>query len=65
MILYDTLIFELTYDTTLSIIRVKSTGEDLALLSLCDHIIITHGTFSSWAALLSPGDQSLMLVLDQ
>ena len=32
-----------------------STGEDLALLSLCDHVIMTRGTFSMWSALLAGG----------
>ena len=32
-----------------------STGDDLALLSLCDHTIMTRGTFSTWAAMLAGG----------
>ena len=30
-----------------------ATGEDLALLSLTDHVITTRGTFSKWAAQLA------------
>ena len=33
----------------------QATGEDLALLSLCDDIITTRGTFSQWAARLAGG----------
>ena len=32
-----------------------SAGVDLALLSLCDHVIFSHGTFGMWGALLSGG----------
>ena len=32
-----------------------STGDDLALLSLCHHTIMTRGTFSTWAAMLAGG----------
>lgn len=32
-----------------------STGEDLSLLSLCDHTIMTRGTYSFWAAKLAGG----------
>lgn len=34
---------------------IEATGEDLALLSLCDHMIITRGTYSKWAARLAGG----------
>ena len=30
-----------------------ATGDDLALLSLTDHVITTRGTFSKWAAQLA------------
>ena len=33
--------------------KIQATGEDLALLSLCDHMIMTRGTFSMWAARMS------------
>ena len=42
--------------------RIEATGEDLALLSMSDHVIITHGTFSSWAALLSQGKNTIKLI---
>ena len=35
--------------------RVIATGEDLALLSLCNHTIMTRGTFSFWASKLAGG----------
>ena len=33
----------------------QATGEDLALLALCDDVITTRGTFSLWAARLAAG----------
>ena len=33
--------------------KSESVGVDLALLTLCDHVIISHGTFGLWAAFLS------------
>lgn len=33
----------------------EATGEDLALLSLCQHTLMTRGTFSHWATLLAGG----------
>ena len=35
--------------------KLVSTGEDLALLSLCTHMITTRGTFSLWSARLTRG----------
>merc|ERR1712080_694044 len=32
-----------------------ATGEDLALMSLCNHTIISRGTYSFWSAMLSGG----------
>ena len=29
------------------------TGIDLALLSMCDHVIVSHGTYGIWAAFLA------------
>ena len=31
-------------------------GYDLALLSLCNHTILSYGTFSYWAGVLAGGD---------
>ena len=31
----------------------ESMGVDLAILSLCDHVIMTHGTFGLWSTFLS------------
>ena len=28
-------------------------GTDLALLTMCDHVIISHGTYGMWAAFLA------------
>ena len=36
-----------------SLLPEKAAGEDLALLSLTDHVITTRGTFSKWAAQLA------------
>ena len=33
--------------------KIESTGIDLAILSICDHIIVTHGTFGIWSTFLS------------
>ena len=33
-----------------------SIGTDLATLALCDHIILSHGTFGVWAGLLAGGE---------
>ena len=33
--------------------KTESIGIDLAILSLCDHIIMTHGTFGLWGTFLS------------
>ena len=35
--------------------KVLATGEDLALLSLCTHTIMTRGTYSFWASKLANG----------
>ena len=32
-----------------------SIGHDLALMSLCNHTIVSHGTFSFWAGYLAGG----------
>jgi galactoside 2-L-fucosyltransferase 1/2 len=32
-----------------------SVGHDLAVMSLCNHTIISHGTFSFWAGFLAGG----------
>ena len=36
-----------------ALVPEMATGEDLALLSLTDHVITTRGTFSKWAAQLA------------
>ena len=33
-------------------------GIDMALLSMCDHVIISHGTFGIWAAFLASSNNS-------
>ena len=38
-----------------SITPFKCPGDDLALLSLCDHVVVTVGTFGWWGAWLSGG----------
>ena len=35
-----------------------SQGTDLALLSMCDHVIISHGTFGMWAAFLASSENT-------
>ena len=34
----------------------RSAGRDLALLSQCNHTVMTHGTYGFWAAFLARGD---------
>merc|ERR1712241_622265 len=39
----------------------QSTGIDLVILSSCDHVIISHGTYGIWAAFLaSNGNTHIM-----
>ena len=38
--------------------KTDSTGTDLALLTQCDHVIASHGTFSTWATLLANKDKT-------
>ena len=38
---------------------------DMAMLSLCDHNIITYGTFGVWGALLSPNFDQKWVILPQ
>ena len=45
---------ELVFSWSLSA-KVISTGEDLAILSLCTHTIMTRGTYSFWASKLAGG----------
>ena len=33
--------------------KEESSGIDFATLTLCDHVIVTHGTFGLWAAFLA------------
>ena len=40
-------------------------GMDMAMLSLCDHNIITYGTFGVWGALLSPNFDQKWVILPQ
>ena len=35
---------------------VRGTGMDLAVLTLCHHSVLSHGTFSLWGAILAGGD---------
>jgi len=35
-----------------------SMGTDLAVLSMCDHVIISHGTFGMWAAFLASSENT-------
>ena len=35
------------------ITKNESIGVDLAILSVCDHVIMTHGTFGLWSTFLS------------
>ena len=35
---------------------VGAPGADLALLAACNHLVVTHGTFSFWAAYLAGGE---------
>ena len=36
-----------------------SIGHDLAVMSLCNHTILTYGTFSHWAGFLAGGSRVL------
>ena len=38
--------------------KTNSTGTDLALLSMCDHMIISHGTYGMWAAFLASSENT-------
>ena len=38
--------------------KKMSKGTDLALLSMCKHVIISHGTFGMWAAFLSSSENT-------
>ncbi len=40
-------------------IEVPCEGHDLAVLSLCDHVIASHGTFGFWAGLLAGGEMTV------
>ena len=33
--------------------KEESSGIDFATITLCDHVIVTHGTFGLWAAFLA------------
>ena len=37
-------------------------GTDLALLAMCDHIIISHGTYGMWAAFLASSTNTHIMV---
>jgi hypothetical protein len=35
---------------------ISSIGHDMALMSMCNHTILTYGTFSYWLGFLAGGD---------
>ena len=39
--------------------KTNSTGTDLALLSMCDHMIISHGTYGMWGSLLGSNGETI------
>ena len=41
---------------------ILSIGTDLALLAMCDHIIISHGTYGMWAAFLASSTNTHIMV---
>jgi len=52
---YNDVFFVGTIETAIEgeMSKQDSTGTDLALLAMCDHIIISHGTYGMWAAFLA------------
>ncbi|KAK3611851.1 hypothetical protein CHS0354_040524 [Potamilus streckersoni] len=43
-------------DNGIAFISFNNPGTDMAVLSLCDHVIVTSGTFGWWGAWLAGGD---------
>ena len=52
---YQDIVFVGTIDDAIDgkMSREESMGVDLAIMSLCQHVIMTHGTFGLWSTFLS------------
>ena len=38
--------------------KEETTGVDFAILTLCDHVVVSHGTFGMWAAFLASNENT-------
>lgn len=43
--------------------RMASTGIDMGVLALCDHLILSHGTFGIWAAFLNEKFDNMTIIM--